>query len=171
MPVPQLPTHPPRKPSEAIMHRQASGTYFVVKGSSTHSVQERPGEPIGSPFSSIHIAHCALFPTENSQAETGEEAGVTSSAQLPVTHLVFCPLFETSMIKINVTLWQEKPPFFSGWAELRFVSRHSVCPVLPLRAAVLPTDRSMPGLDLMSQSSSVGALTSQTSYTSFPREN
>lgn len=104
--------HPESHHSEVIMRQQASGTYFVVKGSSTHSVQEHPGEPIGSLFSSIHTAHCALFPKENSQAKTWEQAGVTSSAQLPVTHLAFCPLFETSIIKINVTLWQKKSPFF-----------------------------------------------------------
>lgn len=117
-PMCQYPTHihPESHHSETIMGQQASGTYFVVKGSSPHNVQECPGEPIGSLFSSIHTAHCALFPKENTQAhaETWEQAGVTSSAQLPVTHLAFCPLFETSIIKINVTLWQEKSPFFLG---------------------------------------------------------
>lgn len=39
----------------------------------------------------------------------------------------------------------EEATIFFGWAELRYISRYSVCPVLPLRAAVLPTDRSTPG--------------------------
>lgn len=66
---PRLPApfHSESHHSAAIMHQQASGTYFVVKGSSTHSVQEHPGESIKSLFLSIHTAHYVLFPKGNCQ--------------------------------------------------------------------------------------------------------